>query len=394
MYTPAREIEARLASLQEKMAGSGPEAAILVQNTDLYYFTGSCQAGHLVVPVQGEPVYLVRKSLERARLESPLGSIRQQHSLADVDAVLKEVTPGAKTVGLELDVLPYNHYRRYASLLPGCSLTDISGLIREIRMVKSSYEVTLIKEAAKMAAAMFDRIPVLLKAGKTEVSLAGELESVLRSLGHQGAIRMRSFNQELFYGHLMSGKNLLYPSFLDSPTGGTGLSPAYPQSAGHKKINRDEPVQVDYVSAYGGYLVDKARIYCIGRLPPLLEEAHRAALVIQEEIVKAARPGVPCSDLYLLAMTTAKELGYAGNFMGIGGDRTGFVAHGIGLELDELPVMAPKFNIPLQEGMVFALEPKMFLPGHGVVGVENTFLVTAAGVEKLTDYPEDVFCQV
>lgn len=394
MYTPAREIAARLMSLQEKMAATGPEAAILVQNTDLYYFTGSCQAGHLVVPARGEPVYLVRKSLERARLESPLGSIRQQHAFADVAAVLKEVAPGAKTVGLELDVLPYNNYRRYAGLFPDCSLTDVSALIREVRMIKSIYEVRLLKEAAKMATAMFDRIPGLLEAGKTEATLAGELESVLRSLGHQGAIRMRGFNQELFYGHLMSGENLLYPSFIDSPTGGTGLSPAYPQSAGNKKINRDEPVQVDYVSAYSGYLVDKARIYCIGRLPSLLEEAHQAALAIQADLVKAARPGVLCSELYHRSMTMAKGLGYAGNFMGIGGDTTGFIAHGIGLELDELPVMAPKSNIALQEGMVFALEPKMFFPGYGLVGVENTFLVTAAGVEKLTDYPDDIFYQV
>ncbi|MBS3902405.1 MAG: aminopeptidase P family N-terminal domain-containing protein [Dethiobacter sp.] len=104
MYTAAREIEARLTSLQEKMAATGLGAAILVQNTDLYYFTGSCQAGHLVVPARGEPVYLVCKSLERARLESLLGSIRQQHAFADVAAVLKEVAPGAKTVGLELDM--------------------------------------------------------------------------------------------------------------------------------------------------------------------------------------------------------------------------------------------------------------------------------------------------
>ena len=248
-----------------------------------------------------------------------------------------------------------------------------------------------IRKAAEIAARMFSTVPLHLKTGIAEVAFAGELEAVFRRFGHQGAVRMRGFNQEIFYGHLMSGDNLNRPSFLDSPTGGTGLSPAYPQSAGIKKISSNEPVMVDYVSVHHGYMVDKARIYCLGRLPQRLEEAHNAALTVQEEVVKAAKPGVLCSDLYAISQEVAEKSGFSRYFMGFGEEKTSFIAHGVGLELDELPVFTAKSALPLREGMVFAMEPKMFFPRTGVVGIENTYLVTAYGTEKLTDYPDDIF---
>lgn len=391
VFTPLEELAGRIEELQEKMAASGMDASVIVQNADLYYFTGSCQAGHLIVPTDGEPVYLVRKSFDRARKESTLRQIHPQSSFGDVARILHDLAPYAKHIGMELDVIPFNLYSRYVSLLKDCAITDVSPLIRELRMVKSPFEVGFIRKAAEIAARMFSTVPLHLKTGIAEVAFAGELEAVFRRFGHQGAVRMRGFNQEIFYGHLMSGDNLNRPSFLDSPTGGTGLSPAYPQSAGIKKISSNEPVMVDYVSVHHGYMVDKARIYCLGRLPQRLEEAHNAALTVQEEVVKAAKPGVLCSDLYAISQEVAEKSGFSRYFMGFGEEKTSFIAHGVGLELDELPVFTAKSALPLREGMVFAMEPKMFFPRTGVVGIENTYLVTAYGTEKLTDYPDDIF---
>jgi Xaa-Pro dipeptidase len=388
---PKKELLERTKCLQNKMIEQGFDATIIVQNTDLYYFTGSCQSGHLIIPSSGKPIYLVRKSLERARTESSLSDIYPQNSFKNMSNILRTfVSPGGK-IGLELDVLPVNIFKKYLSVFNDFILEDISPLVKEVRMIKSPLELSLIKKAADMAATMFKDIPAYLHKDKTEIAFAGELESVFRRLGHCGYIRMRGFNQEIFYGHIMSGENLTYPSFLDSPTGGVGVTPAYPQSVGLKKIKMNEPVMVDYVANYHGYLVDKARLFCLGELPPELDKAHQAALFIQNEIAKAARPGVVCSYLYHLSLSLAKEMGLEDNFMGTEENKVSFIAHGIGLEVDELPVFAKNYEYPLQNNMVFSMEPKMFFPNIGIVGIENTFVVTESGAEKLTIFPDNIF---
>jgi len=385
-----REIEGRIRKLQVKLAEKEIDAAIIVQLVDLFYFTGSCQRGHLIVPADKEACYLVTKSFSRAKSESPLANIKLQGSFGELLAQLKALAPKAKRIGMEMDVLPVNIFLRYQKALSGLEIVDISEEIKKMRMRKSPYEIDIIKKGAELSRQMFEKVPLLLKAGKSEVEFAAEVESFLRSRGHQGGVRLRQFNQEVFFGHIMSGENITCASFFDGPTGGPGLSPAYPQSASWKKIEAGEPVLVDYVTALEGYNVDCTRLFSLGEPGEKLRQAHLAALQIQNEIVKAGKPGMPCSELYDMACEMAAELGYAESFMGIGPDKAAFIGHGVGLELDELPVLTAKHSYPLEEGMVFALEPKMVIPGVGVAGVENTVLVTASGLEKLTLYPEEI----
>lgn len=385
-----REVESRIRQLQLKLAEREIDAAIIVQIIDLYYFTGSCQRGHLIVPVDGEACYLVTKSFPRAQKESPLASIKLQKSLNELLAQLTAVAPKAKRIGMEMDVLPVNTFLRYQQAFSGLEIVDISMEIKKMRMCKSSYEIDIIKKGAELSRKMFEKVPSFLKAGKKEFEFAAEVECFLRSHGHQGGVRLRQFNQEVFFGHIMSGENITCASFFDGPTGGPGLYPAYPQSAGWKMINAGEPVLVDYVTALEGYNVDCTRIFSLGEPAQELQKAHLAALQIQSEIIKAGKPGVPCSELYNMACGMAAEFGYAESFMGNGPDKAAFIGHGVGLELDELPVLTAKHGYPLEEGMVFALEPKIVLAGVGVAGVENTVLVTADGLEKLTLFPEEI----
>jgi len=387
---PIREIERRIREFQGKLAEKEVDIAIIAQNVDLYYFTGSCQSGYLAVPSRGEPIYLVNKSFKRARKESPLPDIRHLLKFRTLPQILEEEIPNIEKLGLELDVLPTSFYLRFQNMFPQAEIIDISGAIRELRLIKSPYEIDIFRKGAEISRQMLEAVPRFLKEGKTEVEFAAELECFMRKRGHQGGIRLRQFNQEVFYGHVMSGENLTYPSFFDSPTGGPGLSPAYPQGPGWKKIGRDEIVIVDYVVAYQGYCVDCTRFYSLGSVPSLLKEAHAAALTIQEEIMKTAGPGTICSDIYRQACQIAEDFGLRDHFMGYGTDQATFVAHGVGLELDELPVMADRQDYPLQTGMVFALEPKMVIPGVGVAGVENTILVTEQGLEKITILPEEI----
>lgn len=390
---PKGEIYKRIGQLQSKLKEKEIDAAVIAQNVDLFYFTGSCQSGHLIVAADAgsEPCYLVKKSYSRALSESPLNNIRLQEKFRELPFWLGEVAPDAKRIGMELDVLPAALYFRYRELFPGVEIVDLSTEIKEIRMIKSPYELEIIKKAAGLSDRMFEAAPRFLKEGKREIEFAAEVEHFLRSNGHQGGMRIRQFNQECFFGHIMSGgDNTTCPSFFDSPTGGQGLSPAYPQSAGWKIINRNDPVLLDYLTIINGYNVDCTRVFCLGKPSATLEKAHRAALDIQNEIVKIGKPGVLCSELYEFALKMAEELGYGEYFMGLGADKAAFIGHGVGLELDELPVLTSRHQYPLEEGMVFALEPKILLPGIGVAGVENTVLVTAQGLEKLNLHPEEV----
>ena len=388
--TPEEEIEARIRQLQLEMAKREIDAAIIVQMIDLFYFTGSCQRGHLIIPVDGEACYLVAKSFSRAQRESPLANIKLQKSFTELPALLRVVAPKAKRIGMEMDVLPVNTFLRYQQAFSGLEIVDISMEIKKMRMCKSPYEISIIKKGAELSRKMLEEVPLILKEGQREVEFAAEVERFLRRHGHQGGIRLRQFNQEVFFGHIMSGRNITCASFFDGPTGGPGLSPAYPQNAGWEKIKAGEPVLVDYVTALEGYNVDCTRVFHLGEPAEELQKAHRAALQIQSEIVKAGKPGVPCSELYNMACKMAADFGYEESFMGNGPDKAAFIGHGVGLELDELPVLTAKHCYPLEAGMVFALEPKIVLPGVGVAGVENTVLVTADGLEKLTLYPEEI----
>jgi len=387
--TPKDELMGRAARLQRLMKQQGIEGAVIVQNADLFYFTGTVQRAHLFVPAEGKPVFMVKKSFRRAREESALDDVVRLDNLKDLPEVIGRFgykNPG--TIGFELDVLPAALYLKYQELFPQAGIVDISPLIRRTRMVKSPYEIDLMKEAARLNQLLFSKVKDFLREGMTEVDLAGQLEAVYRSHGHQGFVRMRGFNQEIVYGHLMSGYNLAVPSFLDSPEGGSGVNPSFPQGAGFKRISRDEPVMVDYVGVWDGYMVDQARIFCLGRLPNKFTRAYEAAVTIQEEIKKRALPGTICEDLYSLAVSMAAEYGLKDHFMGHPHPAP-FIGHGLGVELDELPVLARGFKTPLEEGMTFALEPKFVFP-DGEVGIENTFVVRKYGLETLTAFDDQI----
>lgn len=388
-YTPKEELYRRIKKLQSLMNKEGTEGALIVQNADLFYFAGTVQRSHLFIPSEGNPLLMVKKDFQRARKESSLDNVVPLDNPKDMAGMMasygfKEI----KVLGLELDVMPAALYLRYQKAFGSSRITDISHLIRSVRMVKSPYEIAIMREAARLNQTMFSRVRNFLYEGITEVELAGRLEAVYRGGGHQGYVRMRGFNQEIVYGHLMSGYNMAVPSFLDSPTGGSGLNPSFPQGAGFKKIGRDEPLMVDYVGVFDGYMVDQARIFCLGQLPDRLLKAYDAAISIQEELKRKARPGVSCEDLYNLSIEMASGYGLKDCFMGYP-EPAPFVGHGLGIELDELPVLARGFKTPLETGMTLALEPKFIFP-EGAVGIENTFVVGESGLETLTVFDEGI----
>ena len=387
--TPLSELKVRVERLQAKMLEKGLDGVIIMENTDLFYFAGSMQQGFFFIPLAGDPLFLVRRNYERARDESSWENIFPLESLKNIPTLIADHGfADLKKIGLELDVLPVNNYQHMAKILNGMDILDISRTLREIRMIKSPHEVEFFRQAGKKALDVYRQIPSLLQEGKSELLFSAELENLYRRAGHQGVLRMRAFNAELYFGHVYFGESGALHTFADSCTGGRGLTTACPQGAGRKTLNPHEPVGVDYAAIYEGYIVDHTRTFSLGTLPGDLQRAYEVAVEIQEAIIKQAFPGASCGDLYKLALDIAEKRGLAHNFMGCGPEQVKFVGHGIGLEIDELPVIGKGSQYSLLEGMVFALEPKFIFPGRGMVGLENAWYISDNGPEKLSPIPD------
>lgn len=388
---PKSELDSRIAKLRQFLMDRKLDAALVLQRADLYYFSGTIQQAHLYIPRDNEPILMVQKSSERAAAESALDRVVSLSSPKKFPDLLQKNGYGLpERLAMELDVLPANLYFQYRKIFENTEILDGSHLIRLVRSLKSTYELDLIRQAAELSDRVAAYVPQFLDEGMTELELAGKVEAEARRLGHQGIVRMRLWGSELFYGHLMAGPSAAVPSYLASPTGGSGAGPAVAQGPGFRRIRRNEPVLVDYVFSHNGYIADHSRIFSIGTLSDKFMHAHEAMLSIQQTVKKEAKPGVVSGDIYAMALECAAKLGYAENFMGVGNERIRFVGHGIGLELDEYPFLAAGQQMQLAEGMTLAFEPKVIFPGHGVVGTENTHVVTEHGLEQLTNYQEGI----
>ncbi|BCS52775.1 Xaa-Pro peptidase family protein [Geobacter sp. SVR] len=377
----------RIARLQQELLNKGIDGALILLPIDVFYFSGTRQNSVLWVPATGNPLLLVRKSYLRAREEAMIADIRPFPSSKEFPALFGEEV---RKVGLTFDVVPVQQYNLYNKLMPGREFVDISGINREIRSVKSEGELELMGKAGRALCGIFSQIPEFLKPGMRELDLAAEFEYRLRKAGGEGFVRMRAFNQELFLGMALTGTNAVKPGFFDGAVTGQGLSAASPQGSSNEVITANSPVFVDYTGVFDGYIVDMTRIFVIGSLDAELERAFATSLAIQRTVVAGLVPGAICEELFFKAAEMAEQAGLGRHFMGAPGENARFVGHGVGLELDEFPVLAQGFKVPLQAGQTIAIEPKFVFPGLGVIGIENTFAVSADGGMNLTDIPDDI----
>jgi len=390
---PREEIERRIRRFQAHLTARDMDGALILQNSDLFYFAGTIQQAHLYIPAEGGPLLMARKSFSRAQAESPLPQIVPLQSPRQIPDLLKaHGLRMGKVVGLEMDVIPAALYLQYQGVFEGVTFMDASHFIRLVRSVKSPYEQQIMRHAAALADEVAGAARGLIREGMTELELAGQVEAEARRRGHQGLARMRMWGGEMFYGHLLAGPSAAEPSYLASPTGGRGASAAVAQGAGFARIKRHQPILLDYVFAWQGYIADHTRIFALGDLPDELMTAHQAMLTLQEALKQQARPGTRAGALYDYAVQWTSDQGYAQWFMGADQQRIRFIGHGVGLELDEYPFLAKGQEMPLEKDMTIALEPKLILPGKGVVGIENTHIVGEDGLEQITCFDEAVQC--
>lgn len=359
------------------------EIAIIFSKVNLYYFTGTMQEGMLIIPRNEEAVFWVRRSYQRALEESLFPSIKAMDSYKDAAVTIKKVP---ESVYLETEIVPLAMFQRLQKYFPFKDIKPLDAQIGWVRARKTAFELSVMEQCGKIHSKVLEEIvPTLLKENISEADFALEIYSAMVRAGHQGQVRFGMFDTEMVLGHIAFGESSIYPTAFNGPGGNYGVGPAVPSLGSRKrKLQKGDLVFVDIGCGLYGYHTDKTMTYVYGKpLPKEAEQAHKQCVAIQNEIATMLKPGAIPSEIYQYIMNKL-DPEFLQNFMGFGSRQVKFLGHGIGLTIDEVPVIAKGFDDPLEEGMTLALEPKKGIPGIGMVGIENTFIVTPNGGKCIT----------
>ena len=382
---PLSELTSRMTRFRACMDAECPEweLAAFFGRINQYYFTGTMQDGLLLVPRHGEAVLWVRRSIERARAESFFPDIRPMKSFRDA---LPAAGATWQTIHLETELVPLALVLRFRKHFSCREVAALDAAVARVRAIKSPYELAAMTRCGEMHRQLLEeQVPGLLREGMHEAEFACELYSAMVREGHQGTVRFGMFGVDMAVGQIGFGENSLYPTSFDGPGGCVGQSAAAPVLGSRdRKLRVGDLVFVDIGCAMDGYSSDKTMVYQFGRaLPAEAVAAHRRCVEVERQLAAALRPGAIPSEIYRRTMA-GLDAEFLKNFMGFGARRANFLGHGIGLQIDESPVLAEGFDEPLAEDMVFAIEPKKGVPGVGMVGSENTYRVTPDGGVSLT----------
>lgn len=382
---PRAELERRLAALRARLDHDSPEWRLLAVfgKINQFYLTGTMQDAVLLVPRTGVAVYWVRRSLERALDESEFGDIRPMTSFRDAAAAMGALPD---TVHLESERVPLAVYERFNKHFGFARAASADFSLAATRAVKSVYELERMEESGRIHQRILEeRVPELLQEGISEAEFGGQLYGAMIREGHHGLARFGMYETEILLGHICFGESSIYPTSFDGPGGNYGMSPAVPLLGSRKRcLKPGDLVFVDIGCGVDGYHTDKTLTYVYrGQLPEEAVRIHRRCIEIEAAVAARLKPGAIPSEIYA-QITAALEPEFMDGFMGFGTRQARFLGHGIGLHIDEWPVLAKGFDEPLQENMVLAVEPKKGIAGIGMVGTENTFVVTPDGGRCLT----------
>lgn len=367
------------------MREQGVDACVVSTLVGHYYLTGRMACGYLYITADGRWYRFLRRVTDDVTDHDH--AIRKPEQITELLGELGEAA--ASTLALEVDELTHGEYLRLERSLAPARVVNATALLRSLRSVKSEWEIGQMRLSARRQAEVYAMIPSCYRAGMSDLELQAEIELRMRLNGSIGCFRAFGAGMEMHMGIVLAGDNGAVPSPYDFALGGGGIHPAMPLGACGATLERGSAVLVDMAGNYTAYLSDMTRMFSVGRLPQAAYDAYSLACDIEAAMVDRAREGVSCADLFNMAYGMAERAGMAGCFMG-SRSRAKFVGHGLGLQINEAPVLTPRSGEHLVEGMTFAFEPKFVLEGVGAVGVENTFVVRRDGVEKLTVADEGI----
>lgn len=399
-FVPRSELETRWSRCRALLRETAPQAEGLLafSRVNLYYLSGTLAMGVFWLPMEGEPVLFCRKGLERASLES---AVRHQFGYKSygvlADKAAEAGSPLGRTLAAETGGLTWQLGDLLRVKLKDRTLVSGDLALALARSLKSEWELEIMRRAGALHhECLYELLPRVIRPGMDEREVAHKAWEVFFSKGHMGVLRMGSYGEEIFLGHVSAGQSGNYSSAFNGPLGVQGEHPAIPDMGAAGKVwEYGQPLACDIGFSLEGYATDKTQLYWAGpesSIPDAVRSAQSFCEDVQSWLAERMVPGALPSELYAGCLKMAEAAGMAEGFMGAGENQVPFVGHGIGLTIDGYPVIARSFDRPLEEGMCLALEPKQSLPGLGMVGVENTFEVTSRGAVCLTGDRYDMLC--
>ncbi len=381
--TSKEELTDRLRKVQQIIIELQADACIITTSVNQFYLNDFIFDGYLYILPESDPLLFIKRpqGIEDQHVEY----FRKPEQLPEMLSKYNLSLP--RRLLLETDALSYSTAVRLQTALNMPELINASQKLREIRSVKSNFEIRQIRESAKIHAEVYSQIRSIYQPGMTDIEFQIELEYRMRKAGSLGIFRSFGENMDIYMGSILAGNNAQTPSPYDYALGGGGITPLLPLGANGTPLKEGTTLMVDMAGNYRPYMDDMTRTFAIGKVPKIAYQVHQVSIDIHNEIRETAKPGTPCADLYLLAEKKIKENQLEPYFMGTV-QQAKFIGHGVGLEINEPPVLTRRSKEILQPGMAIALEPKFVLPDIGAVGIENTYIVNENGLEKITLFEE------
>ncbi len=343
-------MRARLEKLRQKLAEKELDAIFISQPENRYYLSGfSGSAGFLVITAQDAILATDFRYLEQAKAQAPEYRIFQISG--DMASWFPELISGLKLrkLGFEAGHITFSLYRKLHDIIgklePPAKLVPLEGLVESLRAVKEPEEIAAITRAAELTDRAFAHIEGMIQAGMTEKEVAWEIEKFLREGGSQAVP---------FDIIVASGPNSALPHAKPS----------------QRPIQPGEPILLDLGARIDGYSGDLSRTICLGTPDATFKKVYDIVLGAQLTALELIKEGMTGEEADRLARTVIAEAGYEKAF----GHSLG---HGVGLAAHESPRLGPGSTEPLTSGMVFTIEPGIYLPGWGGVRIEDLVVMEA-----------------
>lgn len=380
------EIKLRIEKIKDQLLNSESDAVLIGYNTNIYYATGRFFRGYVYVDAHKEPVWFVIKP-QVFDQEPGVRSIRKPEEIPSILAQGGYSTP--KVIALEENDLSYADILRLKALFPEARMSNGSMILKKARMVKTDWEIEEMKADGRHHVKVYGEVRDCYTPGMSDLRLQIEIEKRLRLEGALGVSRVSGNLMDINLGSVISGDNADNPAPYDFTMGGAGVSSSLPVGADNSVILQGTTVMIDMNGEFNGYQTDMTRVWSLGEVAPLAKKAHQCSIKILRKLEEIGKPGTPVKSLYEEAMAIVEAENLKDYFMGHN-SRVSFIGHGVGIELNELPVIMSKSKDILEKNMTLAIEPKFVIPSTGAVGVENTYVVTEKGLQNITVFPEEI----
>jgi Xaa-Pro aminopeptidase len=367
---PPHTVADRLSRVRAIITAAGLDALVVTHLPNVQYLTGFVGSAGvaLVLPLTCLLVVDFRYVTAAESLTSSLGghvtaaTFERSYDEAVVDLLRRE---RSQRIGIEAAYLPVARFNTLSASLAAAAASPASAaaklvaterLVERVRIIKDSVEIATLREAGRRLGAIAQRVHTFVHAGRTERSIAAEIDDAMRTGG---------FSRPAFETIVASGPNSALPH-------------ARPTA---REVQDGDPTVLDFGGVYDGYCVDLTRTVQLGPATPALRALYEAVAEAQEAAIAAVRPGVASGDIDAAARKVLGKHGLAEAF----GHGTG---HGLGLEVHEDPRIARKsarqLETIVEPGMVFTIEPGAYVPGIGGVRIEDDVLVTDRGCDVIT----------